>query len=62
MGKMETTRDFKQESDLTRNELLKNRTGSPGLLQASTRDSKVGQDATCHVPAAGGGRPELGAG
>ena len=62
MGKAETTRDFKQESDLIRNELLKNRTGSPDLLQASTKGSKVGQDATCHIPAGGGDRPELGAG
>lgn len=62
VGKMETTRDFKQDSDLIRNELLQNRTGSPGLLQASARGSKVGQDTTCHLPAGGGNRPELGAG
>lgn len=62
MGKMETTRDFKQESDLIRNKLLKNHTGSSGLLQPSTRGSKVGQDATCQIPAGGGGKPDLGAG
>ena len=61
-GKMETTRDFKQDSDLIRNELLQNHTGSPGLLQASTGGSKVGQDTTCHLAAGGGNRPELGAG